>query len=117
MKSAEYLHLITFNSRKILTKFRISAHNLEVELGRYKNIPREQRHCNKCKVLDDEKHFFLDCQINDSLRTNFLNSLSQKCENFSQLDSIEKLIFILNPNVDVSPSIVDFIKQSLELRK
>jgi hypothetical protein len=50
-----------FNSRKILTKFRLSDHKLEIEIGRYKKVPREQRICKACKVLDDEKHFFLHC--------------------------------------------------------
>ena len=31
------------------TRLRISAHNLEIEYGRYKNIPRDQR---KCKWFD-----------------------------------------------------------------
>jgi hypothetical protein len=58
---------IHFNSRKILTKFRISDHKLEIEIGRYKKVPREQRICKACKVLDDEKHFFLQTRNPDGL--------------------------------------------------
>jgi hypothetical protein len=32
-----------FKNRQLLTKFRLSDHNLEIELGRCKNIPRNQR--------------------------------------------------------------------------
>ena len=32
-----------FNNRQLLTKFRTSDHPLEIELGRYKKIPRHQR--------------------------------------------------------------------------
>jgi hypothetical protein len=42
--------------------------NLEIELGRCKNIPRNQRHCKLCKTLDDEFHFFFDCKVTDNIR-------------------------------------------------
>ena len=114
---ADYLKVQNFNSRKVLTKFRISDHTLEVELGRYKKIAREQRLCNICKVLDDEAHFFFNCKINETLRDNFLDKISDEHTDFNQLDSLSKLKLILNPNMNVLPIIVDFIKQSLELRK
>ncbi len=117
IKPAEYLKCANSNSRKILTKFRISDHNLEVELGRYKNIPRELRHCKICKVLDDERHFFFNCQINNSLRTRFLNLISNNNPDFKQLDPLNKIVYLLNSDMDVLPIVVDFIKQSLELRK
>ena len=47
-----------FNSCNILANIRISDHKLEIEIGRYKKVPREQRICKACKVLNDEKHFF-----------------------------------------------------------
>jgi hypothetical protein len=64
IKLEDYLSTLkNFNSRKIVTKFRISDHKLEIEIGQYKKVPKEQRICKACKVLDDEKHFFLNCHI------------------------------------------------------
>jgi hypothetical protein len=63
IKLEDYLKLTKcFNNRQLLTKFRTSDHPLEIELGRYKQIPRHQRLCKTCKVLDDEIHFFLQCK-------------------------------------------------------
>jgi hypothetical protein len=62
------------NNRQLLTKFRTSDHPLEIELRRYKKIPRHQRLCKTCKVLDDEIHFFLQCQINNNLRNVLINN-------------------------------------------
>jgi hypothetical protein len=45
--------------RQLITKFRSSDHNLEIEKGRYKNIPCQQRLCNTCNNIEDEDHFFL----------------------------------------------------------
>lgn len=114
---SDYLNLQNFNSRRILTKLRISDHNLEIELGRYKNIPREQRLCKSCKITDDEAHFFFHCQINNNIRRTFIDFIQTKYVNFNQLDAIDKLIFVLNPNMDVLPMVVDFVKQSFELRQ
>jgi hypothetical protein len=59
IKLEDYLKLSKFfNNRQLLAKFRTSDHPLEIELGRYKKIPRHQRLCKTCKVLDEEIHFF-----------------------------------------------------------
>ena len=49
--------------KDIITKFRFSAHSLNVETGRYDAIARENRICTKCDLLDieDEFHFILKC--------------------------------------------------------
>ena len=46
---------------KELTKNRISVRDLLIERGRYfrLKIPREQRICVQCNLVEDEEHFFL----------------------------------------------------------
>jgi hypothetical protein len=115
IKLEDYLSTLKiFNSRQILTKFRISDHKLEIEIGRYKKVPREQR---ICKVLDDEKHFFLHCHINCNIRNSLIQEIENYYPDFNQLDSIAKLQIILNPSQDILSNVVDYIKQSMELRK
>ena len=76
IKLEDYLKLTKkINNRQLLTKFRTSDHPLEIELGRYKKIPRHQRLCKTWKVLDDEIHFFLQCQINNNLRNVLINNI------------------------------------------
>jgi hypothetical protein len=53
-------------------------HNLEIELDRYKNIPRNQRHCKFGKILDDEFHFFFDCKVTDNIRPSFIDFMKTK---------------------------------------
>ena len=118
IKFEDFLHnLNNFNSRQLLTKLRVSDHNLEIELGRYKKIQREHRLCKVCKILDDEEHFFLHCQINSNVRHSLINAIKTHYPNFNQLDSNSKLKTILDPNKDILSSVVDYIKQSMELRK
>jgi hypothetical protein len=37
----------------LITKFRTSDHCLQIETGRYNNIPRQQRLCITCNILED----------------------------------------------------------------
>jgi hypothetical protein len=51
--------------RSTLFKFRISAHSLEIEKGRYYNIPRENFVCLSCKAgkVEDKLHLFLTAHL------------------------------------------------------
>ena len=44
-----------------LGRFRLSSHNLEIERGRYHDIPKDERFCNFCSlnVTENEYHFQL----------------------------------------------------------
>ena len=111
-----YLKNNNFTFRKLLTKFRLSDHNLGIEVGRYSKIPREQRLSKRCRILDDEKHFFLNCEINSSLRSDFLKIMKEGVSTFEDLNPDNKLLQILNPIPELVCHIGVFIKQSLELR-
>ena len=56
-----------FNLRKMLSKFRLSDHNLAIELGRRTKpkVPANNRLCKKCdsNVVEDEMHFILECDF------------------------------------------------------
>ena len=60
------------NRRRVLSKFRTSNHKLEIEFGRYRNIPREERICKHCdkQVVEDEFHFAFECDKYDIVRQN-----------------------------------------------
>ena len=71
-----------------------------------------------CKVLDDEKHLFFDCLINQNVRDDFIEYYKKIYEDFNNINYIEKLKIILNPEKpeDID-KVVSFIKQSYELRR
>ena len=61
-----YLDLIK-DSRygNAITKIRSSYHPLEIERGRYTKpkTPCSNRLCSRCKIIEDERHFILDCAL------------------------------------------------------
>lgn len=73
--------------RKCFTRFRISAHQLEIEKGRYKGIDAEKRLCKFCNrnEVEDEVHFLLKCPLFDKERKQFLNKIYTKNKNVQHL--------------------------------
>ena len=64
--------------RKIVTRFRTGSHSLNVELGRFSNIPRENRLCKCGTGVQTVWHIFDERPITHGMiKTNFsdLNEL------------------------------------------
>jgi len=66
-----------------MSKFRLSNHRLNIELGRYNNVLKENRICNICQqlnntnVIDCEYHAFLNV-LNDTVKQIYLFNMVQK---------------------------------------
>lgn len=105
-----------FKNRQLIAKFRTSDHCLQIETGRYINIPRQQRLCTTCNILEDEYHFFLNCHLNQQPRNLLINTIENKCPSFTNMSPMNRLDYILNPTSDLLSVVCTFIKQSLDLR-
>jgi hypothetical protein len=48
-----------------ICEMRISAHNLNIETGKFYNLDRHERMCSMCNlnVVEDEYHFILHIQL------------------------------------------------------
>ena len=70
----DYLNYIDINKfRIILTRFRLSSHDLFIEIGRHQNIPRNDRICQHCNMnmIENEYHFLLVCPKYKTLRIKY----------------------------------------------
>jgi len=82
-----YLLYLSEKKRNLLTKFRISAHKLEIEQGRYHKLPIANRICGQCKTeVGDAIHFLLQCATLNKARSNFIKDISDKFLSFNKLD-------------------------------
>ena len=90
-----YLNWGNFCQRRLITKFRISCHNLEIEQGRYKNVPADQRICKLCNQnVEDEIHFLLECNSLSQIRKVIIDEIILKYPNLNQLDNKQKFIWL-----------------------
>jgi hypothetical protein len=75
-KLEPYLLFETKQHRKLLTKFRISAHNLNIEKGRYIGTKVEDRICNLCKNnIEDEVHFLITSPLLEKFREPYIKNI------------------------------------------
>ena len=74
-----------FKNRRLIAKFRTSDHCLQIETGRYINIPHQQRLCTTCNILEDEYNFFLNCHLNQQPRNLLINTIENKCPSFTNI--------------------------------
>ena len=95
--------------RRAVTAFRLSAHNLEIETGRYVGktvgnkcrVQREDRFCCFCfnefknKVLGDEAHAILRCPRFSDVRQSFMSRFVKLVPNVKYLGDPDRLIYML----------------------
>ena len=82
----EYLTTMPKKPRSVYTRYRISAHNLGIESGRYTKTPVEERLCRQCTSknnIEDEYHIFV-CVAYTELREKQSISLPNRKE-FSEI--------------------------------
>ena len=79
--------------RSAMAKLRTSNHDLNIERGRYTNIPRNERHCvicNKENTVETEFHFILICDAYSLLREQYIP------RKFWVLPNINKFNILIN---------------------
>jgi hypothetical protein len=57
--------------RVMVSRFRLSAHRLRVETGRWKRIPREERTCDCSSAIQDENHVVFNCGLSQTIRCKY----------------------------------------------
>ena len=106
--------------RKSLTKLRISAHDLEIERGRYKGKPIMDRICNQCSTneIEDEIHFLTKCGKYSKYREIMYEKINEVCKNFQDLNDTYKFIWLLsNENPKICNLVAEFTHDCFNMRE
>ena len=116
----EYLYQISNPLvRKELTKFRTSTHKLMIEVGRHCNINLENRLCKMChhKVIEDEKHFLLQCPYYHKNRIVLMNKIKVISPLITNLNIADQLIWIMScKEPAIITAVANYVAQSMKLR-
>jgi hypothetical protein len=74
---------LSFRMLQCLSRYRLGRHNLAIQAGRYRGVPRRNRVCTVCQALgytdedtgetpvEDLRHFLLDCRAMGPVRASF----------------------------------------------
>ena len=106
-----------FSYRRSITRFRISAHRLKIETGRYIKLDRSERLCTKCSTgaIEDEQHFLMECSKFNAFRNSFFQIINDSNRNFMELDSFQKFFWILtNENSDILHKLGQYLHEHLD---
>ena len=78
--------------RHCIAKLRLASHNLNVEVGRHKNIPKPQRVCTLCQKneIEDEHHFLFRCPRFSAMREHLIPKLYVDNPNVFNYNNIMK---------------------------
>lgn len=101
--------------RYAFTWLRTSSHRLEIETGRWtkpNSIPRSERKCQHCNILEDEFHFLLECPLYHDFKINYIKRYFWKRPN------ILKFIELLqSKNTTVVKNLSTYIYKSMNKRE
>ena len=105
-KMEHYLTTLTYNNRRLLARFRCRNHNLPVEIGCHRGIPREQRKCNWCEnELGDEFHFIMNCSNFKTFRNQLIkrhHTIRSSALTFDKLMNSQNILELKNLCIYIS---------------
>ena len=60
-----YLEILPKSLRVLITRFKMSAHSLRIQTGRYarNKIPRNERYCQCCNYVDIEDEYYINISM------------------------------------------------------
>ena len=110
-----YLNIINVTKfRTAVTRLRVSSHRLEIETGKWhkpNKIPRVDRKCSECNLLEDEYHLLFECVLYNDLRKQYFKPY------FSRRSSMFKTINLMkSDNTKDIKNLATYVFKAFELR-
>ena len=116
LEKEDYLSFnITRYQRSLMAQFRLGILPLEIEVGRYRNIPLTNRICQMCthNVVEDEIHFLCECISYSEFRSILFSDAEESDPNFSSKDHIDKFVYLMSNH---QKSVVTFLTKAVYKR-
>ena len=102
-KNVIYSSFMNDIKRSIITRWRLSNHRLQIEIGRYQRpfVQRENRVCLTCNVLEDERHAIFVCPRFTRIRLKYEDILSKNSD----------VVTFLNPSMNDKENVAKFLSE------
>jgi len=106
---------ISKRQRSLLAQFRAGILPLEIETGRFKNIPLNQRICKICSLneVEDELHFLLFCPAYSNARDNMLRKSCLQSLEICQQDFLDMFVHL---NTNCQEEVAEYIEGAIKIR-
>ena len=114
---AEYVMVnISKYQRSLFAQFRSGILPLEIEIGRYRNIPLELRVCKMCHlgVVEDEIHFLCECPRYSEYREILFHKARNSYSVFENFDNLDKFVYIMS---NLQRTAIQFVSKAIPVRQ
>ena len=106
---------ITRYQRSLMAQFRLGILPLEIEVGRFRDIPLCNRICRMCNanVVEDEIHFLCECVSYAEHRSVLFANAIETNPNFASEDVIDKFVYLMSNH---QKSVITFLTNAVYRR-
>jgi len=102
-------------NRALIAQFRSGTLPLQIEIGRFRNIPVENRTCYVCiGKIEDEFHMLCECTLYNDLRSLLFGKISAEDQGFVNMDIFQKFIQICGNH---QRHLGNFLVKAMDIRK
>jgi len=112
-----YLETLPAEHRKTLARFRMSAHHLAIERGRYTKPPTpvENRTCPHCpSQIEDEFHFLMKCTELKNDREILLKNIGELCPQVLLLPDHLQFVYLMSAAGEIIKFVAAFIHKNIK---
>ena len=111
----DYLLLdVSKYQRSIFSQFRYGILPLQIEVGRYRDVPLANRTCQICNLeVEDEIRFLLVCNKYSEQRNILFDKAMESDEFFYFKDEIEQFVFLVS---NLQKAVMKFLTSALAIR-
>ena len=106
---------ITKYQRSLMAQFRLGILPLEIEIGRFRNIPLTNRICKMCNSnsVEDEIHYLCVCESYSEYRSVLFSDAEETDPDFLSLDVIDKFVYLMS---NQQKSVIKFLTNAVYKR-
>ena len=112
----DYLQFdITKYQRSLFEQFIFGSLPLEIEIGRYRDTPLENRLCQVCKndTIEDEIHFLSECTAYSNARKALFDHAKSLDPLFHLKDTIDRYVYLMS---NVQKHVIRFVYNAMNIR-
>ena len=100
--------------RSVFAQFRCGILPLEIEVGRYRDIPLKERICQLCNnAVEDEIHFLCECPRYMDYRESLFKEAKEVDLSFMHMDIFEQFVFLMS---NFQKPVMKFLNKAISRR-
>ena len=88
-----------------------------IERGRYTRTDLADRKCPNCKVIEDEVHFLLNCNLYNKERDNMLECVIQISPQIVHLSDKDKFCFLMSAEDKIIRAVGKYCHDAFAIRQ